>query len=132
MILYITFAVSGAVIVLLLLTKVLEIKHKKKFILSRVISKGDHRIRVLSHNATHQYSVLKEDTGFFIKQQLPLHTKNILKKVEAHAKEKSEKYIGNIRNTRLIKPRNEGISEFFKNMSEKEKDDTIDEVSEGK
>lgn len=57
-----------------------------------------------------------------MKKQLPLHTRNFMNKSEAVIKEKSQKYLGDIRNTKLLRPKNEGISEFFKTMSEMEKE----------
>jgi len=95
---------------------VLESKRQKSFFFFRLISKGDERFRDFSHQATHAYSEYKEKGEFFFRKQLPLHTKNLANKTEALVKEKSEKYLGNIRNSKLLQPKNEGISDFFKNM----------------
>ncbi|MDB5266514.1 MAG: hypothetical protein JWN89_329 [Parcubacteria group bacterium] len=118
----ILFYFSGAVIVLLLLAKIWETKRRKPLGVLTLISKGDTRLRSLSHIAAHSYGDLKERGEFFVKKQLPLHTRNFLNKSEAVIKEKSQKYLGDIRNTKLLKPKNEGISEFFKNISEMEKE----------
>ena len=118
------FYVSGGVVLLLLLAKIWESKRRKSFLMLRIISSGDEKFKNLSHDATLAYSVLKEKGEFFINKQLPLHTKNILNKSETFIKEKGEKYLGNIRNSKLLRPKNEGISEFFKNMSEMEKENS--------
>lgn len=122
MILSILFFVSGGVVLLLLLTKMLEVRYKKSFFMLRLISRGDAHVRTLSHEGAQLYSEVKAKAGFFLKKQLPLHTRNLMNKGEAFIKEKSEEYIGNMRNARLLKPKNEGISEFFKNISEMEKE----------
>jgi hypothetical protein len=122
MILTTVFIVSGACILLLLLAKMWEMKHKKPFFLLGFISNGDHHIRNWSQVSVHAYSELKEDASFFVKKQIPLHSKNILNKTEVLIKEKTEKLMGDMRNARLLKSKNEGISEFFKNVSEMEKE----------
>jgi len=118
----ILFYFSGAVIVLLIGAKAWETKRRRPFVLFQMISKGDERFRALSHDAAHYYSEGKEKGAFFMKKQLPMHTKNLLNKTETLAKEKADKYLGNIRNTRLLKNKDEGISEFFKNISIMEKE----------
>ena len=110
------FYISGACIALLILAKVLESKRRKSFFFLRLISKGDERFRDISVQATHAYSEYKEKGEFFLSKQLPLHTKNFVNKSETLAKEKFEKYLGDIRNSRFLQPKNEGISDFFKNM----------------
>lgn len=115
------FYVSGAVVAILLLAKIWESKRRKSFMFLNLISKGDEGFRNFSHDATHAYSVFKEKGDFFIRKQLPLHTRNTINKTEILIKEKAEKYLGNMRNSKLLHPRSEGISEFFKNISEMEK-----------
>ncbi|CAN5132465.1 hypothetical protein BH11PAT3_BH11PAT3_1170 [soil metagenome] len=123
------FYISGACIALFLLAKVLESKRRKSFFFLRLISKGDERFRDLSLQVTHAYSEYKEKGEFFFRKQLPLHTKNLVNKIEALVKEKSEKYLGDIRNSKLLQPKNEGISDFFKNMKVLEEENTTE--SEG-
>jgi len=123
MALTIIFAVSGLCVVILLLTKMQELKHKKSMFPLNFISKSDHRIREITHLATHHYSELKEKGEFMLKKQLPLHSKNIYNKTKALVNEKVEKHLGDIRNTRLLGNKKDGISEFFKNLSDKENGD---------
>lgn len=130
MTLTIIFAISGICIVILVVTKMKELKHKKAVFPLTLISKGDHHIKEATHLATHHYSEFKENAEFMLKKQLPLHSKNLLNKAEVLVKEKAEKYIGNIRNTKLLKPKNDGISEFFKNMADMEKNVNVDETPE--
>ncbi len=120
MTLTIIFALSGICLGILLGTKMFEVRHKKSIFPLNFISKSDHRIREVTHLATHHYSELKEKGEFIITKQLPLHSKNILNKTKTLLKEKTEKYLGNIRNSRLLKPRTDGISKFMKSLSNKE------------
>ena len=49
-----------------------------------------------------------------------MHSKNSSNKLLSYLAEKKEKYINNMRDSRLLK-KSDGISEFFKNMSSIEK-----------
>jgi hypothetical protein len=124
MILTIIFLVSGVCLVILLGTKMVEVKHKKSIFPLNFISKSDHRIKEIAHKATHQYSEIKEKSEFVIKKQIPLHSKNLYYKTESLVKEKAEKYLGNIRNARILNKKSDGISEFFKSLSDKENGDS--------
>jgi len=121
MALIIIFALSGICLVILLSTKMSELKHRRTFFPLNFISKSDHRIREITHLATHHYSEFKERGEFVLTKQLPLHSKNILNKTKTLIKEKVEKHLGDIRNTRLLGNKKDGISEFFKNLSDKER-----------
>ena len=114
------FSASGFAILLLVTTKRLQQKLKKPFFVFNIISKADAQIRALYQKLVHLYSDSKEKTSFLIEKQIPIHSKNVLNKSISFIKEKRDQYIGNIRNSRLLK-RPDGISEFFKNMSEIEK-----------
>ena len=114
------FTASGVAILLLVTTKRLQQKLKKPFFVFNIISKADAQIRALYQKLVHLYSDSKEKTSFLIEKQIPIHSKNVLNKSISFIKEKRDQYIGNIRNSRLLK-RPDGISEFFKNMSEIEK-----------
>lgn len=114
------FAFSGIVIVLLSVSKKLEEIRKRPFFISKLISKGDIHIREIYHRIVHLYSDGKEKIIFFVQKQMPMHLKNLFNKSVTFLKEKREQYTNNMRNSRLIK-KNEGISEFFKNMSDLEK-----------
>jgi hypothetical protein len=121
-VLTVIFIVSGLFVAVFLLAKMREMRTKKPFFLLRAVSQGDHRVRDVYQSATNKYSDAKEKGKFWVTKQLPLQTKTLLSKAETLVKEKSEKYIGNIRNSRLLGDNREGISEFFKNLSEKEEE----------
>ena len=114
------FSLSGLAIVLLITTKKLEEKRKKHFLVLNIISKGDIYIRRLYHRIVYFYSVGKERILFLINKQIPIHSKNTFNKLLFFLKERRKQYIVSMRNSRLLK-KSDGISEFFKNMSEIEK-----------
>ena len=120
---FIIFIFSGVAIVVIIFAKWWELrKHESVWVL-RMISKTDKHIRQLSHHLTHQYSVYKDKSQVLVKKQIPLHAKNVANKTEALLREKLEKYVGNIRNTKFLNSKNkEGISEFFKNMKNLEEE----------
>lgn len=124
MALTIIFALSGVGIILLILVKLRALQTKKPAILLGLISLGDHRVRNVYQKTTHHYSEVKEKGRVLVTKQIPMHSKNLLNKAETLVKEKSEKYLGNIRNTRLLNNKREGLSEFFKNLSDKENGDS--------
>ncbi len=132
MILNIIFICSGLIIVTLIGAKVIEDKKKSKPFILRLISLGDERVKHLSEDIEHKYAELKERVIFFVQKQIPLHTKNLTNKTVLVLKEKTGKYVGDIRGSKFLK-KNDGISEFFKNISEKENGGRIDsEVIESK
>ena len=116
----IIFATSGMVIVLLAVTKRAGEKRKKPFLISTIISKGDAHIRRLYHRMVHLYSESKEKTLFFFQRQIPIHSRNSFNKFLYFLREKKGQYANNMRDSRLLK-KPDGISEFFKSMSEIEK-----------
>ena len=97
------FSASGFAILLLVTTKRLQQKLKKPFFVFNIISKADTQIRALYQKLVHFYSDSKEKTSFLIEKQIPIHSKNALNKSISFLKEKREQYIGNIRNSRLLK-----------------------------
>ncbi|MBX4189388.1 hypothetical protein KW785_02220 [Candidatus Parcubacteria bacterium] len=128
----ILFIFSGAVILLLISAKLWEMRRKKQIFALALLSKGDERVRTLSHEAAQYYSAWKGKAEFFLNKQLPLHTKNFINKTNALVKEKALEYIGDIRGSRFLK-KNEGISEFFQALEEKEEgriDDTLDSMGD--
>ncbi|MBI2086611.1 MAG: hypothetical protein HYT69_00315 [Candidatus Zambryskibacteria bacterium] len=114
------FTFSGLVLATLFVSKRLEERKKTSVFFLKLISRGDERIRNYHHKVLRLYSEGKELTAFWIKKQLPMRAKNFWNKFIAYIKEISEKYAGNMRNARLLK-KSEGISEFFKNISDIEK-----------
>ncbi len=126
---FFTFLISGVIVGILLTLKVIEIRTGKSVMILDLISKGDHRLRELSHVSAHKYSELKEDTHFFVTKQLPFRTKNWINKMQIILKDRTEDHIGNIRNSRFLKKK-DGISEFLKNVSETEKGGEINDTLE--
>lgn len=124
MTLTIIFALSGIGLIVLILVKMKALQTKKPALLLGLISLGDHRVRDVYQKTTHHYSEVKEKGRVLLTKQLPMHSKNFLNKAETLVKEKSEKYLGNIRNSRLLNSKKEGLSEFFKNLRDKENEDS--------
>ena len=114
------FAFSGLSIILLLVAKRLEEKRKRIFFISNAISKGDTRIRGLYLKVVRLYSEGKERISFFYKKQIPIHSRNSLNKLLIFIRKRREQYVVSMRDAKLLK-KSDGISEFFKNMSEIEK-----------
>ncbi len=114
------FAFSGLSMILLLVSKRLEEKRKRTLFISNAISKGDTRIRGLYQKIVRLYSEGKERISFFYKKQVPIHSKNFLNKLVIFLRKMRERYIVSMRDSKLLK-KSDGISEFFKNMSEIEK-----------
>lgn len=130
MTLTIIFAISGTAILVLLLAKRLEIESGRSVFLFNAISRSDVHVREISHRLAHKYVEGKEKLNFFFKKQLSLKTRSFINRSRVQVQEKIREYIGDIRNSRLLR-KNEGISEFLKNMSEVEKGNgQIDETFE--
>lgn len=119
MILNTIFVISGLLAGALIVAKVLEGKRKNKPMLLRFVSLSDEWVRHFSHELAHRYAELKEKIHFLVSKQLPLHTKNLVNKTQATIKEKAGQYIVDIRGSRFLK-KSDGISEFFKNLSERQ------------
>jgi hypothetical protein len=114
------FFLSGLVIALLLFAKKIEMEHKRTFILLKAISRGDERVRDLSHQLAHTYSEGKEKLFFFATKQLPMRSKTLWSKAGTQAQEIGEAYLEKIRGAKILKRGDQGISEFFKNLRDKE------------
>ena len=120
MALTIIFAVSGLAIVVLLVAKKWGERRRRPIFLMRAISKGDIRAREFSHGVVHIYSQGKERLSLLFKKRVPMYSKNSLNKSISFIKNKRDRYIERLRDSRLLK-KSDGISEFFKNMSDIEK-----------
>ncbi len=123
MVLAFIFILSGVAIATLTLAKRFEMKKGSlagKTFLLRAVSRGDERARDLYHKSLRFYTEGKHKFLFFAKKQAPLKIRIYINKALAYAKEKGENRFGNIRNSRLIR-KPDGISEFFKSISEVEK-----------
>lgn len=114
------FGVSGLAIVLLIATKRLELKNKQDFFILDIISKGNIYIRELYHRVIYFYSEGKERTLFFAHKQVPVYCRKCFNKLLAFIEKKRKQYVVSMRDSRLLK-KPDGISEFFKNMSNIEK-----------
>ncbi len=125
MFLSIVFLICGVVIAALIGAKIVEGRNKRKPAILRLISLGDERTRDLTQRFAHFYSEKKAKMGFFIEKQLPFKTKTLINKANTYIKEKAEKHIGDIRGSKFLR-KSDGISEFFKNISEKENGGRID------
>lgn len=121
MILIYLFILAGIVLTTLLLAKRIEEKRKKNVFLLRVISRGDVKVRELHNEAVRIYSTTKEKTAFLISRQIPRYSKSSLNKVLTKFEENMQVYLERLRDSKIIKKKDEGISEFFKSMSEVEK-----------
>ena len=115
------FAFSGAVLVILTTAKIVEGKRRKTFFVLKAISRGDKRLRELKEKALHSYSQSKERTAISLKKQLPLRVRSMWNKTLIWSKDSAQKLIGDLRDSRLLKKRTDGMSEFFKNISDLEK-----------
>ena len=129
------FTVSGLAILTLLVAKNLERKRKRPFFILAAISRGDIYIRGFYHRVIHFYSEGKEKILFFLKKQVPIHSRNSFNKLLSFLREKKLQYLGSMRDSRLLK-KSSGISEFFKNISDIEKgngeiNDVYEDSSQG-
>ena len=134
MITFVLFAVSGVAIITITAAKRMGERKKTTVLILRLISLGDERLRGLHHEALRHYSSGKDKFGFWFKKQLPLKLKSFLNRFLTYAREKSVEYLGDMRGSRLLK-RSDGISEFFKNISEIEKgggeiNDTLETITD--
>jgi hypothetical protein len=114
------FSASGLAIILLLATKRLELKNKQDFFILDIISKGNIHIRKLYHRIVSFYFKSKEQIFFFIYKQLPVYYRKSFNKLLTFIEKKREQYLVSMRDSRLLK-KPDGLSEFFKNMSDIEK-----------
>lgn len=126
MVLEILFVISGVIVATILWAKMREDKHKRKPALLRLISRGDERARLWSHEIAHRYSEWKDEAEFFINKEMPFKVRNFVHKTNTVIKERAERHIGDIRGSKFLK-RSDGLNEFFKNLSEKENGGRIDE-----
>lgn len=107
--------------VVLTIAKRVEEKHKKTFFVFKAISLGDERLREIHHQSLHFYSKGKEKAAFWLKKQLPLKLRSLWNRALVLGKESTKKLVGDLRDSRLLKKKSDGMSEFFKNISDIEK-----------
>jgi hypothetical protein len=114
------FILSGVVVLALTLAKRMGERKKLAAILLKVVATGDEQVRKIHHEALHFYSEGKDKYSFWLKKQLPLKLKSLSNRALSLIRERLQERFGDVRNSRLLK-RSDGISEFFKNISEVEK-----------
>ena len=114
------FTISGLAITFFVATKGVAEKRKRAFYIFDAISSADSYVREIYHKSVRFYDKGKEKIFFLFKKQVPIHSKNSINKLIFFLQEKRKQYIENMRDSRLLK-KSDGISEFFKNMSEIEK-----------
>ena len=120
MVTFALFITSGAGIITLTLAKRFEEKRRKSNFILRAVSRGDERFRDYHARALYSYTTGKERTALIVTKQLPLKTKSLWNRFAAYVSERANEYMGDMRDTKLLK-RSDGISEFFKNISDIEK-----------
>jgi len=111
----IIFATSGSLMTLLLAAKAWELRRRKQVFLLEAISYGDSYVKKVYHDLLRAYTEGKDNLQFFTRKQLPIHSKNILNKSIVYLEGKRNQYIGDVRDSRLLK-KSDGISEFIKSM----------------
>jgi len=120
MTLIVIFIVSGLAISTLVIVKSSEEKRGRPFFISRAISKGDIHTREIYHKTVRFYSEGKERAIFFYQKRIPIHSRNLLNKGISFLSKKRDQYANNMRDSKLLR-KSDGLSEFFKNMSDVEK-----------
>ena len=120
MVLTTIFSVSGLAIILLLAIKKLGEGRRKQFFILKAISKGDRHVKEVYHKIVSLYTHDKERFMLFLKKRIPLHSKNSLNKSLSFLRNKKDRYLERLRDSKLI-GKSDGISEFFRNMSDIEK-----------
>ncbi|MDP2651268.1 MAG: hypothetical protein Q8O98_01605 [bacterium] len=120
MTLTITFAVSGGVLALLIIAKRYAKRYKILSYPLKLISHGDERARELVGQLAHLYSESKERLVVYIKKDLPMDIKVIWSKLETWYDEEGRDHLQRIRDTKLLRKKDDGISEFFKSISERD------------
>jgi len=114
------FAFSGTMVLLLPVAKHLGQGRENPFIIFRLISRGETHAREIYHTTIHLYTEWKERLTLLFKKKIYLYSRNILNKLSTFVEEKRLEYLNNMRDSKLLK-RQDGISEFYKNMSSVEK-----------
>lgn len=120
MTLIVIFTISGFAILTLITVKNLEKKQGRQFFITRAISRGDIHTREIYHKTVHFYSDGKEKVIFFYQKRIPIHSRNLLNKGLTFLRKRREQYTNSMRDSKLFK-KSDGLSEFFKNMSDVEK-----------
>ncbi len=114
------FFFSGAVMVVLMIAKRIEEKKRKTLYVLRLISRGDEYCRKLHARVLGSYSSGKERAYFMVAKQLPRYSRSSLNKAVSRLEDKMSQYLERLRDSHLLK-KDEGISEYFKSISEVEK-----------
>ncbi len=122
MITFSLFVISGVAIASITLAKRFEEQRRKSpmTLILNAISKGDERFRDYHHKALHTYSIGKDKVIIIVTKQLPMRAKSLANKTLSYTQDKLKTHVNNMRDAKLLK-KSDGISEFFKSISEIEK-----------
>jgi hypothetical protein len=120
MISFYIFVASGAALAAITFSKRIEMRRKRKIFILELVSKADENLREFWHEVLRLYSEEKGEFFIRMRKQLPLKARSAWNRFAASVKEKSNERFGEMRNARLLK-KSDGLSEFFKNISEIEK-----------
>lgn len=121
MYLTLTFALSGLGIAALFAAKRVELRYGRTFLLIRMISRGDERVREWGHGLTALYAREKERAVFLFQKQLPLKARSHWNKLSALARKLGEEYLERIRDAKMLHGKRSGMSEFLGKLNEVEK-----------
>ena len=105
---------------MIIIAKRIEERKKTKVFFLKLVSEGDELCRKLHHQMVEFYSAGKERAHFMVLNQLPRYSRSSLNKALSRFEENMQKYLNRLRDSRLLK-KDEGISDYFKSMSEVEK-----------
>lgn len=115
------FVFSGIVVALLLLIKRWEIRNGKTGFVLRAISRSEEGFQELQDRFLAMYLDSKEIVSLWVRKHLPFKARSLKNRTLAWSKESAKKVMGDLRDSRLLKKREDGMSEFFKNISDIEK-----------
>lgn len=114
------FIFSGLGILSIFIAKRYELKNKQTIFVINIISKGDSLVRDWYQKSLIYYDEGKSILEIRLKKQIPLRIRALVNKLYTNLELKSKNYFERARDSRLIK-KSDGISDFFKSISEIEK-----------
>jgi len=120
MVLVTIFTISGVSILTLTTAKRVELKRGKTPGILNLVAKGDTYLRNLNHRIFEYYFGGKDGLDFFFTKWIPVQTKLSFNKALNRLRGQLDEYIHDMRDAKLLK-KSDGISEFFKNISDIEK-----------
>jgi len=120
MLVFALFIFSGLGILSIFIAKRYELKNKQTIFVINIISKGDSLVRDWYQKSLIYYDEGKSILEIRLKKQIPLRIRALVNKLYTNLELKSKDYFERARDSRLIK-KSDGISDFFKSISEIEK-----------